>query len=173
MAGHSPKRSRSGQATLEYALMFVGAIVPFTFGIMYIAQLLWVWHSMVEFTRDGARYAATHCWETGGENVLQYMYSHVPVNIEQAQFSQANANAAVVVNYYSVDPDSGALSDFSCDSDCSAGCIPDVVTVSVQNYTYGKFFTFLKLPGVAMPAWPTTVPIESAGCDPASGACLP
>jgi len=74
--------------------MYVGVIVPFTFGIIFIAQLLWVWHSMVEFTRDGARYATTHCWESGGNNVLQYMYTHVPVNVEQSQFSSANANAA-------------------------------------------------------------------------------
>lgn len=171
MAGR--RNSRSGQVMVEYALLYVGVIVPFTFGIMYVAQLLWVWHSMVEFTRDGARYAATHCWESGGSNVLEYMYTHVPINVEQAQFSQANASAQVTVTYSTVDPDTGSLSDFSCDTDCSAGCVPDVVTVSIENYVYGKFFTFLKLPGVAMPAWPTTVPMEGAGCDASTGTCLP
>src|ERR1700733_9771771 len=120
-------RTRSGQATVEFALLFVGVLVPFTFGIMYVAQLLWVWHSMVEFTRDGARYATTHCWQSDGANVLAYMYANVPVNIEQAQFNAPNATAAVTVNYYSVDPDSGELTDFSCDSDCTVGCVPDVV----------------------------------------------
>jgi len=172
-SSNRPFHNRSGQALMEYALMYVGVIVPFTFGIIFIAQLLWVWHSMVEFTRDGARYATTHCWESGGNNVLQYMYTHVPVNVEQSQFSSANANAAVTVSYYTVDPDSGTLTDFSCDTDCSVGCVPDVVTVSVQNYVYGKFFGFLKLPGVAMPAWPTSLPMEGAGCDPSSGSCLP
>ena len=172
-SSNRPFHNRSGQALMEYALMYVGVIVPFTFGIIFIAQLLWVWHSMVEFTRDGARYATTHCWESGGNNVLQYMYTHVPVNVEQSQFSSANANAAVTVNYYTVDPDSGTLTDFSCDTDCSVGCVPDVVTVSIQNYVYGKFFGFLKLPGVAMPAWPTSLPMEGAGCDPSSGTCLP
>jgi hypothetical protein len=93
--------------------------------------------------------------------------------MEQAQFNQPNSNAAVTVNYYSVDPDSGALTDFSCDSDCTLGCVPDVVSVSVQNYVYSKFFTFLKLPGVPMPSWLTTLPMESAGCDPATGTCTP
>jgi hypothetical protein len=165
--------SRSGQNTVEFALMFVGVIVPFTFGIMYIAQLLWVWHSMVEFTRDGARYATTHCWQSDGGNVLAYMYANVPVNIEQAQFNAPNANAAVTVNYYSVDPDSGELIPFSCDTDCSVGCVPDVVAVSVQNYVYTNFFITLNLPGVAMPAWLTSLPMENAGCDPATGVCNP
>jgi len=168
------RRRESGQATMEYALMFTGVIVPFTFGIMYVAQLLWVWHSMVEFTREGARYASTHCWQPGGDNVLQYMYTHVPVNIEQANFTTANANATITIRYSSVDPDTGTLSDFACsDSECSLACVPDVVTVSVENYVYGKFFGFLKLPGVAMPAWPTSLPMEGAGCDPSTGLCLP
>jgi hypothetical protein len=170
MAG---RKRESGQALIEYSLLYAAVIVPFTFGIIYLAQLLWVWHSMVEFTRDGARYAATHCWESGGENVLQYMYTHVPINVEQAQFSQANANAQVTIAYSTVDPDSGSLTDFSCDTDCSVSCVPDVVTVSVENYVYGKFFGFLKLSGVAMPPWPTTVPMEGAGCDSATATCLP
>jgi len=175
----APRRRRSGQASLEYALLFVGIFLPFTFGIIYTAQLLWVWHSMVEFTRDGARYATTHCWQADGANVVAYMYANVPPNIEQAQFNQPNVNAAVTVNYYTTDPDSGALTDFSCDSDCSISCIPDVVSVSIQGYTYTKFFTFLKLPGVPMPSWNTSLPMESAGCDgasesaAASGSCLP
>ena len=30
--------------------------------VIFVAEMLWVWHSVVDFTRDGARYAATHCW---------------------------------------------------------------------------------------------------------------
>jgi hypothetical protein len=170
---------------MEYALMFVGVIVPFTFGIMFVADVLWVWHSMVEFTRDGARYAVTHCWESDSSNVLSYMYANVPVNLQQAEFNQANANAAVTINYFSVDPDSGSLDPFTCATgDCTIGCIPDVVQVSIQNYVYTNFFTnFLQLNGIAMPTWTYSLPMESAGCDgaqenlgagiPSSGGCLP
>lgn len=168
MAGRRTK----GQATLEFALLFAGVIAPMTFGIIFVAQLLWVWHSMVEFTREGARYATTHCWQQDSANVLAYMTTHVPVNVDQAQFQQGPAQ--IIVNYYTVNPDDGTLADFSCDSNCNTGCIPDVVTVSIQNYTFGKFFGFLKLPGVAMPAWPTSLPMEGAGCDSAADtACLP
>ncbi len=178
------RRGRSGQTTLEYAMLFAGVIVPFTFGIIFVADVLWVWHSMVEFTRDGTRYATTHCWESDSSNVLAYMYANVPVNIEQAQFNQPNQTAAITINYYTVDPDSGSLTDFSCDGDCTVGCVPDVVQVSIQNYTYTNFFTnFLLLPGIAMPSWMVSLPMESAGCDGASendgspvassGGCLP
>ena len=161
---------RSGQTTLEYALLFAGVIVPLTFGIMFLADALWVWHSMVDFTRDGARYATTHCWYSDSSNVIAYMYANVPVNLEQAQFNQANATAAVTVNYFSVDPDSGELDAFTCASgDCTLGCIPDVVQVSIQNYTFTNFFTnFLLLPGIAMPSWMVSLPMESAGCDGAN-----
>lgn len=174
------RNRESGQTTVEYAMLFAGVLVPFIFGIMFVADVCWVWHSMVEFTRDGVRYAATHCWESDGSNVQTYMYAHVPPNLQQAQFNQPNQNAAITINYYTVDPDSGALTDFSCDSDCSVGCIPDVVQVSIQNYTYTNFFTtFLQLPGISMPSWPVSMPMESAGCDGAtetaasSGGCLP
>ncbi len=166
------KGRRSGQATMEFALTFVSIIAPMTFGIIFVAQLLWVWHSMVEFTRDGARYATTHCWQADSANVLAYMTSNVPINIDQAQFQEGPAQ--IVVAYFTVDPDSGALTAFSCDSDCTTGCVPDVVQVSLTNYTYGRFFTsFLKLPGVVMPSWLTSLPMEGAGCDPAAGVCLP
>jgi hypothetical protein len=178
------RNPRSGQTAVEYALLFVGVIVPFTFGLYFVADVLWLWHSMVDFTRDGARYATTHCWYSDSSNVLSYMYANVPPNIEQAEFNQPSATATVTVNYYSVDPDSGSLDSFSCDGDCTIGCIPDVVQVSIQNYTYTNFFTdFLQLSGIAMPAWTYSLPMESAGCDgsqenlgtpiASTGGCLP
>lgn len=181
---NSARRGRSGQTTLEYAMLFAGVIVPFTFGIIFIADVLWVWHSMVDFTRDGARYAATHCWESDGSNVIQYMYSNVPVNLEQANFNQPSENATITVNYFSVDPDSGTLDPFSCEGDCTPGCVPDVVQVSIQNYTFTNFVSnYMLLPGIPMPSWMVSLPMESAGCDGAneldgspassSGGCTP
>jgi hypothetical protein len=162
-------RGRGGQTTVEYAMLMVGVIIPFTFGIIYLADALWVWHSMVDFTRDGARYATTHCWYADGNNVLGYMYGSVPVNLEQAQFNQPNVNAAITINYYTVDPDSGTLDAFACDGDCTIGCVPDVVQVSIQNYTFTTFFTtFMQLPGIPMPSWTVSLPMESAGCDGAN-----
>ncbi len=162
---------RAGQATLEYALLYVSVILPLTFGIIFVAQMLWVWHSVVDYTRDGARYAATHCYEGDtGPNVISYMQSKVPLMIDQDQFRLGNAQ--INVNYFAKDPATGTLSAFACDSACSVDCEPDAVTVGVSNYVFSRLLTFLKLPPITIPTFATSVAVESAGCDP-TGNCLP
>src|SRR5947209_14985657 len=110
-------RCDSGQTAVVYGIPSAGVIVPLTFAIIFVAEMLWVWHSVVDFTRDGARYAATHCWSPEGQNVTAYMQTHVPRMIDMDQFQQGQAQIAV--NYYSRDPDTGALTDFTCDGDCT------------------------------------------------------
>src|SRR5207249_2763537 len=107
------RRNSSGQATVEFALIYAGAILPLSFMVIFVAEMLWVWHSVVDFTRDGARYAATHCWQADGSNVQAYMQSHVPRMIDMDQFQ--NGSAGITVQYFSRDPDTGSLTDFSCD----------------------------------------------------------
>ncbi len=162
---------RSGQAALEFALLYAGVILPLTFSTVFVAEMLWVWHSVVDYTRDGARYAATHCWYADGSNVTTYMATHVPRMIDMDQFQ--NGSAGVTVQYFSKDPDTGDLTDFSCDAgECSVDCIPDAVSVSVTSYQFTRFVSFFRLPAVAMPDFRTTVPMESGGCDE-GGNCLP
>ena len=163
------KFNRTGQATVEFALMYGAVIVPLLFGIVFVAQIYWIWHSMVEFTRDGARYAATHCWQSDAQNVIQYMQTHVPPNIDIAAF-QAGGSAQINVQYFQRDPDSGQLTPFACGSDCSPNCVPDTVTVSVTNYQFQHYSTLLK--SVAMPPFPTSQAIGGNGCDQ-TGVCTP
>ena len=165
------RRSQSGQATVEYAILTAGVIIPVVFGLIYAAQMLWIWHSVADFTRDGARYAATHCWQASGDNVANYMKTHVPLMVDQDQFQ--NGTVEIDVNYFSRDPNTGALTDFSCDTECSTQCIPDTVTVRVRNYEFRGFVGYLGLPAVQMPDFQTSTAIESAGCDPEQGTCLP
>jgi Flp pilus assembly protein TadG len=166
------RRRRSGQATIEFALLYGAVLLPLTFGIVYVAEMYWVWHSIVELTRDGARYAATHCWQGDSQNVITYMQTHVPVNIDQIQF-QNGGLAQINVQYFQIDPTTGNLNAFSCQGDCSTTCVPDAVTVSVTNYEFRAFVSFLNLPPVQMPAFPTSMPIQSNGCDPEQNACNP
>ncbi|MGI8742963.1 MAG: TadE family protein [Bryobacteraceae bacterium] len=160
-----------GQSTVEYAILTVGVIIPLTFGIIYLAQMLWVWHSVTDLTRDGARYAATHCWQASADNVITYMRTNVPLMIDRDQFT--NGTADIQVNYFSRDPASGTLADFTCDTECSASCVPDAVTVRVVNYQFRNFVGYLGIPPVQMPDFRTSVAIESAGCDPEQGFCQP
>ncbi|MDQ2947691.1 MAG: hypothetical protein M3Y27_17445, partial [Acidobacteriota bacterium] len=67
----------------------------------------------------------------------------------------------------------GTLTDFSCDTECSTSCIPDTVTVRVQNYQFRSFVSYLGLQPVNMPDFRTSVAIEGAGCDPDQGFCQP
>ena len=162
---------RSGQGALEFALLYGGVVLPLTFMTIFVAEILWVWHSVVDYTRDGARYAATHCWQSDGSNVLGYMTSHVPRMIDMEQFQ--NGSVGLTVEYFSKDPDSGELAAFTCDAaECSADCIPDAVSVSVTNYQFTRMASFFRLAPVTMTDFRTSVPMQSGGCDEA-GSCLP
>ena len=135
------ERNRGGQTTLEFALAFAGVLLPVTFAVVFTSQLLWVWHSVNDFTRQGASYATTHCWQSAAGNVLDFMRSNVPPMIGQEQFQ--NGPAQISVTYYSRDPASGQLTPFSCDGECSSDCIPDTVQVSVTGFEYRTFVTSL------------------------------
>ncbi|MEP6535071.1 MAG: hypothetical protein ABJF23_07140 [Bryobacteraceae bacterium] len=166
------RQSQSGQALLEYAITFAGILAPMTFMIIFTAQLLWVWHSMVDFTRDGARYAATHCWQGSGENVIAYMRANVPPMIDMDQVRSGQVE--ITVRYFSRDPDTGGLVDFTCDGgECSVDCIPAAVTVSIANYQFTRFMNTLGLPPVNLPDFRTSMSIEGAGCDPEQSICVP
>lgn len=165
---------RSGQAAIEFVLLYGAVILPLTFGIVYTAEMYWVWHSMVEFTREGARYAATHCYVNGGANVVTYMQTHVPVNIDVLQF-ESGGTAQINVQYLSLDPAASppSLVQTTCAGTCSADCVPDAVTVSVTNYEFRRFVNSLNLPPVTMPAFVTSMPTQSNGCDPEQNVCNP
>lgn len=165
------RRDEAGQETVEYGLLAAGVIIPMVFSLFFVAEMFWVWHSVVDFTRDGARYAATHCWQADNGNVRTYMTTHVPRMIDMDQFQ--NGSVAITVQYFSRDPDSGTLSAFTCDqSECSTGCVPDAVTVSVSNYEFRRFVSFFRLPAVPLPNFQASVAMGGAGCDE-TGSCLP
>jgi hypothetical protein len=165
-------RRSQGQATVEFAAVYLTIFLPLIFGLMFLSEMFWVWHSAQEFGRDGARYAATHCWQPGGDNVINYMHANVPRMIDREQF-QDGGEAQIAVRYFARDPDSRALVDFACGGESIGQCVPDVVTVEISNYSFRRF-AFLRLPPVRMPAVLTSVPMESAGRDPDSlpGGCL-
>lgn len=170
MARNSSPRRR-GQALMEYLIVLTGVITPLTFGMIAASQMVWIWHSVADWTRLGARYAVTHCWQPGGSNVISWMRDNVPPIPDQETFRSGSAE--IVVEYYRRDPDSGTLVEFSCDTECSTQCVPDMVKVSVRNYEFRYFMSYLGLPPVAIPDFSTMMPVEGAGCDPELGTCNP
>ena len=160
-------RPAGGQALTEFAILYAAFILPLTFMVIFVAEMLWIWHGVSDFTRDGARFAATHCFQTGGTNVTGYMQAHVPPIVDQMQFQ--NGDAVIRVQYFSAGLD-GSLSPFAPTPDCG-DCLPDTVSVSVSNYQFARLAGFLRLPPVTMPAFTTNLPMESAGFQDASGVC--
>ncbi|HEV3201951.1 MAG TPA: hypothetical protein VGZ73_28835 [Bryobacteraceae bacterium] len=151
---------------MEFVVLYAAVILPLTFMSIFVAEMLWVWHGVVDFTRDGARYASTHCWTSDGGNVLAYMESHVPAILDRAVFQ--NGDAGISIQYFS----DGGVTPFSGDN-CAGICVPDTVNVSITNYQFLRFASFMKLPPVKIPPFTTVLPVESAGFQDASGACVP
>jgi hypothetical protein len=162
------RKNRRGQISVEFALLFAGVLVPTTFGTIFAADILWTWHSVNDFTRQGAGYAATHCWQAAAGNVTAFMLSNLPLMPGNDQFQ--NGPVQIQVSYFAEDPTTGILTPFTCDGDCTTGCIPDVVTVTVSNY---QVRTLLGIPPIVLPNFQATLPMESCGCDPETGVCLP
>jgi len=159
------RRRQSGQAAIEFAVLYAGVVLPLTFMIIFVAEMLWIWHSMNGYTRDVARYAATHCWMADGSNVNAYITANVPAMIDQNQFQ--SGQATMQVSYFAVDPVSQTMSPYlGCNAgECSPACMPDAVTVSVNNYQFLRFASYFKLPPVTIPPFTYSIPMESAGCD--------
>jgi hypothetical protein len=162
---------RRGQAVMEFALLYTAVVLPLTFMIVFVSQMLWTWHSVVDFTRMVAQFAATHCWQpdNSGSNVLQWATTHVPPMIDRGQF-QNNA-AGITVAYFTQNAD-GSQTPWD-GSLCSGGtCVPDVVSVSVTSYQYNRFSSFFQLGNVLMPPFTTVLPMESGGYQDATGVCV-
>jgi hypothetical protein len=155
-------RNAAGQSALEFVLMLGGVLLPTTLALIFTSQILWVWHSVNEFTREGASYASTHCWDPAGNNVLQFMLANMPPMIDNQQFQ--NGPAQISITYQGEDPNNpGQLLPFPSGADCSISCVPDTVTVTVAGYQFSTFVTALGLPPVTIPNFQTSLPVESAG----------
>jgi len=163
---------RRGQSAMEFAITWSTLLFPLLAMIVFTSQLLWVWHSVTEFTRAGAAYAATHCYQASGANVTSWMRSNVPGMVDADQFRDGAAE--INVTFFQRNAETGALEEFTCDgAECSRECVPDVVRVGIANYQFTAFLSYLGLPPVSLPNFSATVAVESAGCNPDSEACLP
>ena len=114
------RAGEKGATAIEFLVVGMTMVLPLCFAVFFTVQILWIWHSVAEMTREGARYAATHCYQ-GGSNVRSYMQRNVPAMPDRDQFS--GGSAEIVVTYYGRTLESNELSEFSCESECSIGCL--------------------------------------------------
>src|SRR5262249_54717646 len=129
--------AQRGQSAVEFTLIYGFVLLPLTFMFVFACELLWVWHSVAEWTRQGAKYAATHCFQSDGDNVRQWMRDHVPLVVDRNRFREGEVD--INVDYFSADPSTGELTPFACDgADCSTECIPETVRITVANYEFRR-----------------------------------
>jgi hypothetical protein len=161
------KRNR-GQASVEMTLALVFGILPLTLGLLAFVEVAWTYHGLAALTRLGARYAATHCFQdSSGQNVVSWLTDAnnraVPAFPDRQQL--ATGGILIDVHYWTHDPEQGSI-EVPCAPGCSAECVPDSVTVSIAPgqpgaYQFNRWLGAMGLPLIQVPAFATTVPIES------------
>lgn len=173
VASVARKRKTSGQATIEMALILMTVLLPITLGLYAIADLVWTYHALVSITRQGAKYAATHCYEDdAGSNVVNWMQVNSPAFLDRPQL--ASGAVGIQVNYWTHDLTAHASVPFACGGDtCSPQCIPDAVTVGISGYQFKHLLTLFGLQPLQIPSFATTVEFQGAGGDPETGISTP
>ena len=169
--GSHGKKS-AGQATIEMALVLMAVLVPLTFGAIAVAELAWTYHALAALTRLGARYAATHCWQDdAGSNVVSWMQANSPPFLDRPQL--VTGELGIQVSYWRHDLTTHTTEPFSCADSCTPQCVPDSVTVQISGYQFRHLLPLLGLQPLQVPAFATTVEMESDGGDPDTGVSSP
>jgi hypothetical protein len=169
-------RSRcSGQASIELALVMLAALVPLTLGVVGIAEVAWTYHAVVTLTRQGAHYASTHCWEDdGGSNVTAWMQANAPAPLNLNGFRIGAGQ--IQVQYWTNNTSAQSSVPFdssACAAACSPQCVPDSVTVGITGYQFQFPVPLFGLSQIQVPAFATTIEMQSAGGDPETGVGSP
>jgi hypothetical protein len=169
---HLSSRSSRGQATVEMVLVLIAGIVPLTLGLIAFAEITWTYHALVTITRQGARYASTHCWQDDtGSNVVNWMQNNAPPFPDRPLM--ATGGVPIQVSYWTHDATLQQSVPFSCDGGCSPQCVPDSVTVSIVGYQFNYFLPLLGMQPLQFPPISTTLEVQGAGGDPEAGISYP
>ena len=139
------RRRQQGLAAVEFALVGVLAMVVLI-GVIEVARYFFVWNAVVEATRRGARVAAV----TSGSDEAKTAVTAV------STYLHGLSNANVTVSYYD---ETGAVTAVAADM--------RFVTVSITGYTHSVLIPGAGLT-VTVPAFTTTLPVESLGFVPTS-----
>lgn len=161
-----------GQATIEMAMMLVVGLVPLTLALVAFTEITWTYHALVTLTRQGARYAASHCWtDSAGSNVVTWMQTNSPPFPDKPQL--LSGGIEIQVSYWTHDSLTHQSVPFTCAGGCSPDCVPDSVTVSIVGYSFNHFLPTLGLQPLQVPPFSTTVEMQSVGGNPETALSTP
>lgn len=161
-----------GQATIETALALVVGILPLTIALLAFAEIAWTYHALTALTRQGAQYAATHCFaDSTGSNVVNWMVANAPAFPDRPLL--ATGGIPIQVQYWTNDSSTHTTGPVICAPDCSSQCIPDSVTVSINGYSFTHFLPYFGFAPLQVPTFSSTVEIEGNGANPETGVSLP
>ena len=143
---------QQGQTLVEFAFVTLIFLI-ILFGITEFSRALWTWNALVHATREGARYAVVEPSSTV-TTIQKYVVYHDPAG-SSTPVVPGLSESNVEVKYFRNDgvevPKATA----------------DVIRVGINNYTF-DFLVPLYGPGLTLPAFKTTLPLEciDAACQP-------
>jgi hypothetical protein len=166
------KTNPKGQATVEMALALALIVIPITLALLAFIELAWTYHALATLTRQGARYAANHCWQdSAGSNVVTWMQENSPMFPDRQEL--ISGGIQIQVAYWRHDPETHTSVVFECGGGCGLDCIPDSVTVSINGYSFSHFLPMLGFQPLQVPPFSTTVEMQGAGANPETAVSTP
>lgn len=150
----STKRSQAGLTVVEFAV--VGAVfILILLACIEIARLLFVWNTLGEVTRAGARIAAV-C-PPGNEAVIATALLNEPGNAEESDILVGLTADNIVIDYLAADGSTGATVTTA-----------EYVRVAISDYTISLRIPFVgaEVTEITAPPFTTTIPAESLGYVP-------
>lgn len=148
-------RGQKGVYTVEFAI--AGAVFFLVlFGVIEIGRALFVWNTIAEATRRGARVAAV-CDPTNNTIAGEVAVFNAPGGGSVSPVLNGLTTGNVSVQYLDAGGTPGAV-----------GAAIDYVRVSITGYTHNLIIPFLpaSVTNLTVPPFTTTLPAESLGYNP-------
>ena len=169
------QKNERGTSMAEFAIVALFFFMMI-FGVIEFGRFLYVHNALTDAARRGARYAVLHQAEIAQDgtprvakcvkNVVMYGETHItaypacnPTPVNQPVLIHNISSATIEVEFNGVDLDGNPTSPNPYGSNLGTA------TVTITNYTFQINIPLFRR-GVAMPAYSTTLPAESAGYEP-------
>lgn len=143
-----------GTTSVEFAIIAAALFITL-FGVIEISRAFYIWNTVGEMTRRGARVAAV-C-PIGHAGVARVALMGDPNGGDSSPLFPDMSTANIDITYLDEDGDETTVVDNA-----------EHVRVQIQDYTHQLLIPFLPeaMRTITMPAFTTTTPIESLGYIP-------